>query len=822
MSMKKTDDRADLPTESGVNRRQFLTTSAVVGGGMAVAFWWPGAAEGAITPLTADTAIRPENWYRPPTVPEINAWFTIAPDDTVTIRCQNVDIGTSIPTTNAMTVAEELHCDWNKVRIEFASPNRDATEKAPEWTLKLPGGGNAHDPAGGGKAGSSGETGLYRHMGVGSSGNVRESRYYLQLAGAEGRERLLLAASQLWSVPVSELTAKDSVITHARSKRTTTYGKVAAKAAETPLPDPSLIRIKSPDKWTLMGTEQPNREVPAKLTGACKYAVDIRLPNMLYATVKCCPVWGGDVKSFNFDAVRNMPGVHSVVRLPYDKTGEAKETLGRTTKNGFYAGGVAIIADSWWRAKKAIDAMPIEWDLGPGATASTESIKKDHLDTMHRPGKVVVNEGSVDEAFKGAKIIEATYGVPYVRRARMEPGNATVLVTNERLDMWVGDQQPQRSLENAAMLTGLPIKDCYLHMTPLGGGYGSSGNGPQAEHAVYIANTVRGRPVKTLWSREEDWGVGTTYSPLQFGSARAALDAQGYPTAMEFHYVTPVGEAWPADSRGLAMPPYWVPNYRLHQHIATVHVPAGRVRSTGARANTFYLESFIDELAHAAGKDPLVYRRELIARNPPENKVDRFKGTGVGGFRYRDDWLRGIDLLAKVSDWGKKMPEGMAQGVSLDDRRRGVGVGTGRQGTICHQVHEIEVTRAGQVKFHRADVVFDTGFSLVNPLTVKKNIEGQISWGISDALYQEINIKNGAPVDNNFDTYKVARMNEYPRTVNVHWLKCNKWIEGAGEEAIPDVTCAIYNAIYKITGKRIREVPLKNHDLSWAGPRQTA
>ena len=820
MTTKKTDAQADW---TGLNRRQFLTTTAVVGGGMAVAFWWPGGAEAAITPVNAMTALQPENWYRDPLVPEINAWFTIAPDDTVTIRCQNVDIGTSIPTTNAMIVADELQCDWNKVKIEFASPNRDATEKAPVWSLKLPGGGNAHDPAGGGKPDqSAGETGLYRHMGVGSSGNVRESRYYLQYAGAEGRERLLLAASTEWGVPVAELVAKDSVITHAKSKRKTTYGALAAKAAKVQLPDPSLIKIKPVDKWTLMGTEQPNREVPAKLTGACKYSVDIRMPGMLYAAVKACPVWGGDVKSYNFDAVKNMPGVHSVVRLPYDKTGEAKEVLGRTTKNGFYSGGVAIIADSTWHAQKALDAMPIEWDRGPGGTASTASIAKHHLETMARPGKVVVNEGNVEDAFKGARIIEATYGVPYVRRARMEPGNAVVLVTDNRLDMWVGDQQPQRSLANAAMLTGLPIKDCYLHMTPLGGGYGSSGNGPQAEHAVFIANTVRGRPVKTMWSREEDWSIGSTYSPLQFGSGKAALDSQGYPIAMEFHYVTTVGGAWPADSRGLAMPPYWVPNFRLHQHIATAHVPAGRVRATGARANTFYLESFIDELAHAAGKDPLMYRRELIARNPPENKADRFKGTGVGGFRYRDDWLRGVDLLAKVSNWGKKMPEGWAQGVSLDDRRRGVGVGTGRQGTICHQVHEVEVTKRGQVKVHKADVVFDTGFSLINPLTVKKNIEGQMAWGMSDALYQEINIKDGEGVERNFDTYPVVRMNEYPREVNVHWLKTGKWIEGAGEEAIPDVTCAIVNAIYKITGKRIRNVPLKHHDLSWGGGGQTA
>jgi isoquinoline 1-oxidoreductase beta subunit len=814
-------DKADKPME--IDRRQFLTTTAVVGGGMALGFWLPGKAHGAITPVTATTAIQPQNWYRDPVVPEINAWFTIGPDDTVTIRCQNVDIGTSIPTTNAMIVADELQCDWQKVKIEFASPNRDATEKAPAWTLAIPGGGNAHDPAGGGKptfggegGGEGGDEGVYRRMGVGSSGNVRESRYYLQYAGAEGRERLLLAAANEWKVPVTELVAKDSVITHARSKRRTTYGAIAAKAAALPLPDPSKIRIKAVDKWTLMGTEQANREVPAKVTGACKYASDMRLPGMLYATVKCCPAWGGDVKSFNFDAVKNMPGVHSVVRLPLDKSGAAKEIGGRTTKDGFYSGGVAIIADSWWHAHKALEAMPIEWDRGAGTGVDTKQVWDSHMAALKAPGKVIVDHGNVDMAMsQGAKVIEAVYSVPYVRRGRMEPGNALVLVTDNRLDMWVGDQQPQRSLQNAAMLTGLPIKDCYLHMTPLGGGYGSSGNGPQAEHAVFVANTVRGRPVLTMWSREEDWGVGTTHSPLHIARCRAAVDRDGWPIAMELDYVQTIGGAWPADSRGIAMPPYWMPHYRLNQHIATSHIVAGRVRSTGARPNAFYLETFIDELAHAAGKDPLQYRRELIARNPPENKVDRFKGTGIGGFRYRDDWLRALDQVAKLSQWGRKLPEGWAQGLAIDDRRRGVGVGNGRQGTLCAAVHTVEVTKRGQLRLHRSDVVFDQGFSLINPLTVRKNVEGQIAWGFSDAMYQEVTFKDGGAIEVNFDTYPVSRMHEYPREVNIEWIKTGKWIEGAGEEAIPTVTPAIYNAIFKITGKRIRSVPLKHHDLSW-------
>jgi isoquinoline 1-oxidoreductase beta subunit len=431
------------------------------------------------------------------------------------------------------------------------------------------------------------------------------------------------------------------------------------------------------------------------------------------------------------------------------------------------------------------------------------------------PGKVITDFGNVDEAMKGGTVIEATYGVPYVRRGRMEPGNATCIVTDNRVDLWVGDQQPQRSLQHASMITGIPIANCYLHMTYLGGGYGSSGNGPQAEHAVYIANKVRGRHVKTMWSREEDFGIGSTYSPLQFGICRAVLDASGYPTAYTVDMVTPLGGAWDGEARGLAMPPYWAPNFRCKQHIGTTPVPAGRVRATGARANTFYMETFIDELAHAAGKDPLEYRHTLISRNPPENKADRFKGTGIGGFRYRDDWLRALDMVAKISNWGQKMPAGWAQGMAICDRRRGAGVGTGRTGTICSQVHQVEVTKGGQVKVHRVDLVFDQGFSLINPLTVRKNVEGQIAWGISDALYQEINIKDGAGVETNWDSYPMIRMNEYPRNINIQWLKTGKWIEGAGEEAIPTVTPAIFNAVYKITGKRIRSTPLKHHDVSW-------
>ena len=799
---------------SEMDRREFLTTTATVGGAMVLGFWVPPRSAHA---QAAVPAVAAQPWYRDAMVPEINAWLTIAPDDTVTVRVGLADCGTGVLTTNSMIVAEELQCDWSKVRAEFASANRDFREKAPEWTMAVPGDGT-HDPAGGGRVDFSDRAdGVYRHMAVSSSGNVREGRYYMQLAGAEARERLLLAAATEWGVPASDLVAKDSVITHAETGRRTTYGAMAAKAAEMPLPDPSRIRIKSPDQWTLMGTEQLNREVPLKVTGQAQYAIDLRQPGMLYAAVTCCPVWGGDVRSYDADAIRNRPGVQAVVRLPLDP-GARQGNPVRVAKEGFWSGGVAVVADTWWHARTALDAMPIEWDDGPGGSVSSADLLERHMARLDEPGETHIDEGDVEAALgRAARVVEATYMAPYQRRGRMEPGNATAIVTDDRVDIWVGDQGPQATLRNAAMLTGIAPENVHVHMMFLGGGYGNSGNGPQAEHAVFIANTLRGRPIKMVWTREEDWGVGTTLRPMGTAVFRAGLDAEGWPIAIDVRHAHAIEPAWPLldSNRGLAQPPYWVPNYRLSQHIVETHIPAGRVRGTGATVNAFYMESFIDELADAAGKDPYEYRRELIARNPPENYEDRFHGTGIGGFKYRDDWLRALDMVVEMSGWGQPLPDGWARGLSIDDRRRGIGAGTGRQGTICAQVHTVEVTRRGQLRLHRSDVVFEEGFGLINPLSVRKQIEGQMAWAYNDAVHQGITIQDGRAVECNFDTFPVAPMREYPSEVNIRFLKTNKWIEGAGEEAIPNVAPAICNAVFRITGKRFRSIPLKNHDLSW-------
>src|SRR5712692_7245506 len=378
MTTKRKDTSAG---KTEMDRREFLATTAAVGGGMVLGFWLPsGSAEAA---GTTSARVSAQPWYRDATVPEVNAWIAIGPDDTVTIRIGQTEIGTGVLTCNAMMVAEELQCDWKKVRAEYASANRDFKEKAPEWTLKVPGNGES-DPGGAAPVELANANGVYRRMIIHSSGNVRESRYYLQQAGAEARERLLLAAANEWGVPVSELVAKDSVITHARTKRRTTYGAIAGKAARTPLPDPSKIKIKTPDKYTLLGTEQKHFDVPLKVTGEAIYGVDIRLPGMLYAAAKSCPVWGGDVKSYNAEAIKNMPGVHSVVRLPFDDLTKSVHFLG---------GGVAVVADSWWRAQKALDALPIEWDDGRGAAVSSASLYETHLAAAREPGKAITDEG---------------------------------------------------------------------------------------------------------------------------------------------------------------------------------------------------------------------------------------------------------------------------------------------------------------------------------------------------------------------------------------------------------------------------------------------
>jgi isoquinoline 1-oxidoreductase beta subunit len=776
-----------------VTRREFLATVAVAQGAFVLGFWMPDKTQ-AQTPVARPSGA---SWYEEPATPEVNAWIVVAPDETVTIRIAQTELGQGVWTSNAMMVAEELQCDWAKVRPQYASANRDAREKAPDWTLKVPGNG-ATDPNGGGEPtfGDRDRTGvagipdsLYRRMRTNAASSVKDGRYYLQLAGAEARERLLLAAAALWNVPVTELTAKDSVITHGPSGRTTTYGRVAQRAAQTPHPHPETIRIKSPDQWTLMGTERKNLDVPLKVTGQTVYGIDIRLPGMKWAAVKACPVYGGDVKRYEFDAIRTMPGVRSAVRFPIPDPS--------CTRGRIFSGGVAVIADSWYQAKTAIDRMPIEWTIPPDNAAVNTAMMQDALAAaIAQPGRVRVEHGNVDGGFaRAAKIVEATYSTPYLARARMEPGNATVLVTNDRVDIWIGDQSPQETRFSASKITGVPEQNVYIHLCHLGGGYGRNGNGPQAEQAIMIANQMRGTPVHMLWTREEDF-VGTTYRAMGLARLKAGLDAEGWPIALEVRTCMQRDGFGPEASFDVTSR-YQVPNYRYSTHTTRFHIPVGTRRGVGQAAHEFYRESFMNELAHAAGKDPYQYRRELIART---------------NLPYKADMLKALDMAAEMSGWGTPLPKGKARAIALEER----GAEGNGSATISAMVHTVSLSREGKVRLERVDVAHDTGFGLVNPLSVKKQIEGQITWFYNDAMHQATTIADGHVVENNFNRFPLSRMAEDPPEINIRFFPTQHWLIGMAHDRATSIQSAIGDAIFQITGKRFRDLPFSKHDLTWS------
>ena len=540
-----------------------------------------------------------------------------------------------------------------------------------------------------------------------------------------------------------------------------------------------------------MGTERKNLDVPSKVTGEAVYAIDVKVPGTLYACAKACPVWGGDVKSYNFNAIRNRPGVHSVVQFPKPDRGLIRDRQ--------FSGGVAVVADSWWHAKTALDAMPIEWEYPPYTHLNTENMQQALIHAMKEPGRVLYQRGNVEAAMAGAvKVVEATYDVPYLARARMEPGNATALVTDDRVDIWIGDQSPQETRFSASTdrrrSSGERVRP---HHTPRRGLWpkrqrtagrarrdgGQSTQGTTGEAAV--------DPRGGLVGRHDLSCDGRGPHPCWPRPGRIS-DSHGPACGCR-------SERGAAPERGLIPPAYFVPNLRMSNHFADFHVPCSTRRATGSPSNVFFVESFIEELAHAAGKDPYEYRRALISRS-----------TIV----FKDDWLKALDIVAEMSGWGKPLPEGWARGIAIDDRRNN------REEadvcTICAVVCTVSVSKAGAVRLERVDVAFDEGFGFVNPLSVRKQIEGQVAWGWNDAMHQEFTVKDGRMEQSNFHDFPVSRMREYPREVNIRFFRTNHWLEGVGEEAMAQIPPAIVNAVFRVTGKRVRSLPLRKHDVSWA------
>ena len=715
----------------GLTRRGFVKATLSATGGLALGFHLP-----ALAAMDGPWAGNPDG-------AEINAWLVIAPDDTVTIRVAQSDMGQGVFTAMPMLVAEELECDWNHVRAEYASANRSLREDR-----------------------------VYQRMGTGGSRAVSHSRPYLQQAGASARERLIKAAANEWGVPAAECRAGNSRVTHEASGRSKRYGELAAAAASITLdaePD-----IRKPGEYQLLGTSLPRLDVPPKVDGSAVYGIDVRVPGMVYAAIAVCPVWEGRLIAVDTAPARAMRGVKDVISLD---------------------DAVAVVADSYWRAKKALEALTPEWDFGDHAEASTDAFKTRFRAALAEKGTVAEEAGDAYGTLENAaQVIEADYSAPYLAHLALEPVNCTVHIQRDRVDVWTGSQNPESVLSVTAETSGRPPEQVHVHSCHLGGGFGRRSRPDFVARAVSVARSVDA-PVQVIFSREEDTRTGH-YRPMAEFRFRAGLDGAGKPIALVNRSSThsilaglrPEAVANGIDQSSLswlANSPYAFAHRSVEHHLQRTHVPVWFWRAVGATQNAFALESFIDELAHAAGQCPWQFRRPLLAERP--------------------DMIRVLDAAAERAGWNTALPAGQGRGIALVEGF----------GSICAQVAEVEVSRSGEVKVKRVITTLDCG-NTVNPQTIDEQVQSSVVYGLSAAFWGKVEIQDGRARHGNFDRHRVLKMAETPQ-METHLVLSggDKW-GGVGEPAVPPVVPAVCNAIFAATGKRVRALPLVDQDLSWS------
>jgi isoquinoline 1-oxidoreductase subunit beta len=720
-----------------LSRRNFIVASAAASGGLAVGFHLPFG----IAPAVA----------APDTGTEINVWVAIKPDDTCAIRIARSEMGQGTLTGLAQLVAEELECDWKKVTTEQVTPGTNLARKR-----------------------------AWGEMGTGGSRGIRISQDYVRRGGAAARMLLLQAAADEWKVPVGELAVSEGVITHAASGRSTTYGKVAAAAAKLAAPDPKGIKLKDPKEWKIAGKPLKRLDTADKLDGSKVYAIDVKLPGMLCAAIKDCPVFGGKLKSYDEARVAGMPGVRRVVKV--------KETA------------VAVVADTWWRAKTALDALPVIWDEGAGASQSNATIAehlKDGLTAATTNGDR--QNGNAPQAIDAAaKKVEAVYGTPFLSHACMEVMNATVMLAGDKAEAWVPTQNAEASLAALAEASGIQLANCEIHRHDLGGGFGRRGGTQDYVHqAVAIAKEFPNVPIKLIWSREEDQ-AHDFYRPISQCRLSAGLDADGNLTGLHVRVsgqsinatLSPASIVAGKDLRQLqgyyeqgadAELGYSIPNLLIEYAMRNTHVPVGPWRGVNTNQNAVYMECFMDEVARAAGKDPLEFRRALMSKHPKHLAV--------------------LNAAAEKAGWGKPLPSGIHRGIA-----QFMGYGS-----YSAAVAEVSVSERGELKVHRMVLALDCGHP-VNPGQIAAQIEGSVAYGLTATLYGECKVKDGRMVDLNFDTYKIMRLAEMPKVETVLVPTYDFW-GGVGEPTISVVAPAVLNAIHAATGRPVRNLPLKNVKL---------
>ncbi len=717
-----------------ISRRTFVQASLAVGGGLMLGFHIPTEAEAA--------QVSPELWKNATGGPEINAWLTIDKDSIVTVRVPHTEMGQGAMTSVATLVAEELDIPWANVRGVLADANRHVNR---------------------------GEE--YVDMSTGGSNLVRNRHPHILRAGASARERLKEAAAQKWGVTRDKVVAKQGVLTSGTNKGT--YGEFAEAAAKVKLAEEP--NHKKYGDWWLLGTPIARMDVEPKVNGSAIYPIDVRLPGMVYAAVKASPVPGGVLKSFNFDAIKGRPGVIAAVEFKQAKADLANADL---------RSGIAVVADSFYRAKTALDLMPIEWDFKGNDKFSYEAMNTQALDLMGKPAQQAeeVRGDPRPILASASKVLTGDYSRPYEAHATMGPPASVVDIKPDRIDVWTFTQNVAASLLQVAQQAGRETKDVYVHGTFQGGGFGNGNGTDVTRQAVEVAKAV-GKPVKVIWTREEDI-LQTRSRPPIWARFQAVIGANGLPQALLARAVGETKNPAYAD-RGINNMVYQIPHYRYERQVVPTNIPVGPNRAPGNNNNGFTIEQFADEMALAGGMDPLEWRLKMTQGN--------------------ERWQRVLNKMKEVGGFTTKLPKGQGMGLAVVEAH----------GSTVGVIATVEVSRRGSLFVDKILVVHNAGWT-INPRSMGDQIRSSIGWEMSHALFGGLKMQNGRMQNVNFDNYKMIRMADMPKIDIVHADSRTDWWGGAGETAVPPTPPAIANAIFFATGKRIRSTPIIAHDLSWS------
>lgn len=737
-----------------MNRRAFLHATVAGGGMMLGLYTEPEALAG--------------QFGRPPAL-KPDTFIKIAPDGIVTIVAHNPEIGQGVKTMMPMLIAEELDVEWKSVRVEQSGV----------------------------------DSAKFGFQFAGGSFGTPMNWDPLRRIGAAGRQMLIAAAAQTWNVPETDCHTEAGRVHHTASKRSLGYGELAAKAAKLPAPDIAKVKFKNPKDYKIIGHTARGVDVPAIVKGKPIFGIDVDLPGMLYASYHKCPVPGGKLVSANIDALKGMPGIkHVFVLEGIAPTGGG--VLGGTPG---VDPGVAIVASNWWAAQQARRKLKVVWDEGKWAEQNSEALARKAQElSAQPPQKTLKTVGDVSAALQSAsKTVEGAYSYPFIAHATLEPQNCTAHFKEGKLEIWSTSQLPAFGRTTVAQALGIPETSITMHMLRAGGGFGRRLLNDYLVEAALIAKRINA-PVKLVWSREDDM-AHDFYRPGGFHNLKGGVDADGKIVAWQNHFVTYGENGKPADSADLSpgeFPSGFVPNFALHTSLMPLGIHTGPLRAPGSNALAFVMQSFIDELAYAAGKDPLQFRLTLLDQAPPKS------GPGGGspfGAPMDADRMKGVvQLVAEKSGWGKRdLPKGTALGVAFHYSHQG----------YFAEVAQVSVDAAKQVKLHRIWVAADIGSQIINPGAAVNMVQGSVVDGLGQLMAQEITIENGRIKQTNFHQHPMARMSHIP-PIEVHFLKTNNPPTGLGEPALPPILPAVCNAIFAACGDRVRALPLAKSGYSWS------